>query len=310
LQGVASLANAQPHQLSFLHNVKYRSLLQSTQAGAVLLGEGVEYSGNHIVCRDPHRAYARAMQLFYPQYWPKPSVSSQAYISPTAKLGDDVHIEAFAWIGDEVTIGAGSWIQSGVRIGAGAEIGDNCKVMANAVIHERCIVGRGVWINSGAVIGGEGFGFAVGPGGITKIPQVGLVVIEDDVEIGCNTCVDRATLDETRVGFSSKLDNLVQVGHGASVGEQSLLVAYAAIAGSAKVGKRVILAGRASVLGHTHLGDNSRVGVLGVINRNQQGEFSGFPAIAHQKWLRAANAFKDIPSILKRLRSLERRQSD
>ena len=306
LQGLAPLDQASSKQLSFVHNPRYVSLLKTTSAGAVILGEGLEYSGTRIICQHPHQAYAKAMQLFHPISWPKPSVSPQAFIAETAHIEEAVHIEAFAWIGEGAVIGKGSWIQSGVRIGAAAEIGQNCRVMANAVVNERCLLGAGVWINPGAVIGGEGFGFSIGPDGITKIPQLGIVVIEEGVEIGANSCVDRATFGETRIGAFSKLDNFVQIGHGANLGSKSLLVAYAALAGSAKVGKRVLMAGRSSVLGHVHLKDDSQVGVLGVVNQNRQGVLSGFPAMEHRKWLRAANAFKELPRILKRLRALEK----
>ena len=309
LVGIASLEEAQSNQLSFLHNDRYAPLLKKTRAGAVLIGDHISYEGVRIICTDPHRAYAKAMQLFYPSRWPKGFVSPQAYIAKTAELAEEVHIEAFAWIGEGVRIGKGAWIQSGVRIGAGSSVGERCKLMANSVVGADCHLEDRVWLNPGAVIGAEGFGFVPAREGVVKVPQVGTVLLEEDVEVGANSCVDRAALGQTKVGRQSKLDNFVQIGHGAQLGERSLLVAYAALAGSARVGKRVLMAGRSSVLGHVELQDDSRVGVLGVVNRNQRGTLSGFPAINHSKWLRATTAFKELPDVLKRLRVLERKTS-
>ena len=305
--GVASLSEATSEQVSFFHNDRYRSSLLTTKAGVVLLKEGDVYEGTKIICDNPHLAYAKVLRLFHPEHWPDSFVSSQAYCSPTALLSERVHVEAFAWIGEGVCIGEGTWIQSGVRVGAGAVIGRHCKLMANSVVADGCILGDRVRLNPGVVIGGDGFGFVAHETGVVKVPQVGIVTVEDDVEIGANSCVDRAAVGVTRIGKHSKLDNFVQIGHGAQLGERCLMVAYAALAGSARVGNRVWMAGRSSVLGHVALGNDSQVGVLGVIHRDQQGRLSGYPAVEHRKWLRASNAVKELPSILKRLRALERK---
>jgi UDP-3-O-[3-hydroxymyristoyl] glucosamine N-acyltransferase len=305
ISGIEGLTRATKSHLSFLHNPKYRPLLHTTNAAAVLVPNGVACEIDHVICENPHEAYAKVLHLFYPEIWPDSYISPQSSIANSATIADNVHIEAFAWIGERVSIGDGTWIQSGVRVGDGAIIGQKCKVMANSVIGEGCTLGNEVWINPGAVIGGEGFGFVIGGDDIIKVPQVGTVEIEEQVEVGSNSCIDRATLGTTRVSKQSKLDNFVQIGHGATVGEKTLMVAYSALAGSAKVGKKVIMAGRSSVLGHVSLGDDSKVGVLGVVTKDKVGTLSGFPAEPHSNWMRSTIVLRRLPELLRRVSKLE-----
>ena len=184
--------------------------------------------------------------------------------------------------------------------------------MPNAVVMDRCTLGDRVWLNPGAVVGGEGFGFAPGPSGHTKIPQAGDVCIESDVEVGANSCVDRAAMGTTTIRAGAKLDNLVQVGHAAEIGAGSLMVAYSGVAGSSTLGRGVVLAARAAVLGHLEIGDGVHVGVASVVSKDQQAEsrVTGIPAIEHRRWLRAATAFSEIPEMLTRIRELEQRIAD
>jgi UDP-3-O-[3-hydroxymyristoyl] glucosamine N-acyltransferase len=274
ISGIQSLQSATSSEISFLHNDRYQSLLSQTKAAAVLLGRETSFIGTQIICTDPSLAYAEVMRHFHRLSVPEAYISPKAHVSSSATIGDSVCIEAFAWIGAEAEIGDGTWIQSGVRVGAQTKIGRNCRLMANSVVQEGCQLGDSVWLNPGAVIGGEGFGFALSTDSVIKIPQIGTVVIEDDVEIGAN----------------------------AQLGERCMMVAYSAIAGSAQVGHRVMMAGRSSVLGHTRVEDGSRLAVLTVVNKDNGGALGGFPAVEHRKWLRMANSLKELPAMLSLLR--------
>jgi UDP-3-O-[3-hydroxymyristoyl] glucosamine N-acyltransferase len=184
--------------------------------------------------------------------------------------------------------------------------------MANSVVCAGCTLGDRVWLNPSAIVGGEGFGFAPTLSGHLKIPQVGRAVVEDDVEIGSNSCVDRGAMDDTVVGRGTKVDNLVQLGHGAEVGEECLLVAYAGIAGSARLGKRVVLAAKSGVIGHLEIGDGCQAAVHSIVMSDQPpgAQLAGTPAFDRRDWLRAVTAFKDLPRLLRRVRDLEARVAE
>ena len=225
---------------------------------------------------------------------------------------DGATIEAFAFVGPGARVGPGSWIESGAYVGAGAVVGEACRLMPHSVVAAGCRVGNRVWLNPGAILGGEGFGFAPSPDGHVKIPQVGTVVIEDDVEIGANSCVDRATMGDTTVRRGAKLDNLVQVAHGAEIGEHDFLVAFAGVAGSAKLGRGVIVAAKAGIIGHSEIGDNVRISTGSRVLRSQPAgaHVSGYPAIDHATWLKAAARFADLPEMAKKIRKLEARVAE
>ena len=192
LRGVADLREAGPDELAFVANRRYRKHLGATRAGAVLVEREVSAPGVTLIrVDDPYLAFARALALFSPPRWPAPGVDPRAAVSPLASLGEGVTVEPFVFVGEGAVIGAGSWLQSGAYVGAGATLGAGCRLMPGAVVMEGCALGARVWLNPGAVVGGEGFGFAPSREGLVKIPQVGGVVIEDDVELGANTCVDR-----------------------------------------------------------------------------------------------------------------------
>ena len=222
---------------------------------------------------------------------------------------EGARIDAFAVVGAGAVVGPGTWVESGAFVGPGACVGRDCRLMPSSVVCAGCVLGDRVWLNPGAVVGGEGFGFAPSPTGLVKIPQVGVAIIEDDVEIGSNSAVDRAAMAETRVGRGAKLDNLVQVGHAAVVGAHSTLIAYSGVAGSSRLGRGVVLAARASVLGHLTLGDGVQVGASSTVHDDQPAgaRVTGTPAIEHRRWLRAATAFSDLPDLLRKFRALEGR---
>jgi len=310
LTGVCGLEEASESHLSFLSNRRYRAKLANTAAGCVLVDRRARVPDGMTVirCDDPYAAFAMALRLFNPQHWPTPGVDSMARVDPSAVV-EGACIEAFAWVGPGAVVGPGSWVEAGVRIGAHARVGRDCRLMANSVLCDGCELGDRVWLNPGAVVGSEGFGFAPTASGNLKIPQVGRAIVEDDVELGANTCVDRAAMSDTRVGRGTKTDNLVQVGHAAQIGQHGLMVAYSGVAGSSKVGNRVVLAAKAAVLGHLNIGDGVQVGVASAVHGDVEAgsKVTGIPAIPHRQWLRSATAFSELPGLLKQVRQLTER---
>ena len=313
LVDVRGLGEAGPEHLSFLSNRKYARLLKTSRAGAVLVDPETAAEGRTLVrCEDPYAAFARALALFHPQSWPAPGVDPRAAVSPEAELGPEVSVEAFAWVGPGARIGAGSWIESGAYVGAGAHLGARCRLMPGSVVYGESVLGDRVWLNPGAVVGAEGFGFAPRREGHLKIPQTGRTVVGDDVEIGSNSCVDRATMGDTRIGTGAKIDNLVQVGHGAEIGEGTLMAAFVGIAGSARIGRGVVFGGRSGVSNHVRIGDGAVLAMQSVALSDQPpgAQLAGAPAIGRATWLRASTVFERLPQLLTRVRELERRLAE
>ncbi len=308
LTGVRGLAEAGPEHLSFLANRRYTRLLRDTRAGAVLVAPEQGGCGGRTVIRvaDPYLAFAQVLTLFHPASPKVPGVDPRAFVAADAEV-EGATIGAFAWVGPGARVGAGSEVEPFAYVGPGAVVGADCRLMAGVVLCAGCVLGDRVWLNPGAVVGAEGFGFASSAAGHRKIPQVGRARVEDDVEVGANTTIDRAALGETLVRRGAKLDNLVQVGHAAEVGERSLLVAFSGVAGSARLGRGVVLAARAAVLGHIELGDGVHVGVGSAVSDDQAAgaRVTGTPAIEHNRWLRASAAFAELPELLRRTRQLE-----
>ena len=312
LRDVRPLGEAGPNHLSFLSNRRYYRQLKTSRAGAVLIDRQTDAHGRTAIrCDDPYQAFARSLALFHPRPWPEPGVDPRAAVAGDAEVAGTT-IEAFAFIGRGARVGPGSWIESGAYVGAGAEIGHSCRLMPHSVVAAGCRVGDRVWLNPGAVLGSEGFGFAPSPAGHVKIPQVGRAVLEDDVEIGANTCVDRATMGETVVRRGAKLDNLVQVGHGAEIGEGSFLVAYSGVAGSTRLGKGVIMAAKTGVANHLEVGDGAVIATGSRVLQSQPAgaKVCGYPAIDHRQWLKAVAKFADLPEMAKKIRKLEARLAD
>jgi len=311
LVGLAPLEEAGPDRLAFVSNRRYVRALAESRAGAVLLDRSTPAQG-HVALRvdDPYLAFARALALFHPPSPVQPGVHPSAVVAPDAVV-DGVEVRALAYVGPGARVGPGTVLEPGSVVGAGVVLGRDCRLMANAVVCDGCVLGDRVWLNPGAVVGAEGFGFAPTPEGHVKIPQVGRAVVESDVEIGANSCVDRAALGETRLGRGSKLDNLVQIGHAARVGEHALLVAYAAVAGSARLGRFATLAAKALVLGHLRVGDGVQVGAGSMVAGDlpDGARVSGWPAFEHRAWRRAALALRDLPEALARLRRIEKERA-
>lgn len=308
---LATLEAAQPGDVAFLANRKYLGQVMSTCASAVIAGDDLSAAPCAILrARDPYLAFTAAACLFAPDERPAPGVSDLAFVAPDAVLGPDVHVGAFAWIGAGVRVGARSVIHPHVAMYPGVALGEDCTVHAHVSIRERCRVGDRVILQNGAVIGGDGFGFAPRPDGTyQKIPQVAIVVIEDDVEVGANTTIDRPAVGETRIGAGTKIDNLVMVAHGVHVGRNVMLVSQVGVAGSTTIGDSVILAGQVGVAGHLHIGKGTRATAqTGIPNSLPDGSLvSGYPAIDNRDWLRASAVFRRLPELKKAVSALEQR---
>jgi UDP-3-O-[3-hydroxymyristoyl] glucosamine N-acyltransferase len=307
--GVKGLLEAEPEHISFLANPRYSRHMDSSRAGAVLVSRDAHAGTTPVLrCDDPYVAFAEALSLFHPPRPRTASVDPRAFVAPDAQV-DGATIQAFAWIGPGAVVLPGTLVEAGAIVGEGARVGRDGHLMHHSVVAHGCTIGDRVTLNPGAVIGGDGFGFAPSPRGHVKIPQVGRAVLGDDVEIGSNSCVDRAAMDETRVETGAKLDNLVQVGHAAKVGEDALMVAYSGVAGSSTLGRGVVLGAKAAVLGHLQVGDGVHVGTASVVHRDTPpgSEISGIPAIDHRQWRRAAVALSELPDLLKQVRRLESR---
>lgn len=314
ITGVAGIERAGPGEVTFLANPRYLPALQRTGASAVIADDRAPGAPCAILrTPTPYVAFAEALALLGPDDRPAPGVHPSACVGRDVELGPDVSIGAFTTIGDGTRIGSRTVVHPHVAIGHGVVIGDDSVVHAHVSIRERVVIGHRVVLQNGAVIGSDGFGFATRPDGVhQKVPQLGDVVIEDDVEIGANSTVDRPPVGETRIGAGTKIDNLVQVAHGVTIGRRVLLAAQVGIAGSTLVGDDVILAGQVGVSGHITIGAGTRATAqTGIPNSVDPGAFvSGYPAIDNRDWLKASAVFKRLPEMKRALAALERRLAD
>jgi UDP-3-O-[3-hydroxymyristoyl] glucosamine N-acyltransferase len=306
ISGVAGIEAAGPGQLTFIANPKYAAAARTTKASAVIVAENFPALNVAMLrSKNPYLDFARALELFYtpPQY--AAGVHRTAVVHPSAKVGAGAHIGPYVVVGEDVAIGKNAVLLAHVVIYRGVKIGDNFLAHAHAIVREFCRIGNNVVLQNGVVVGGDGFGFAKdSQGRWNKIVQSGPTVIEDDVEIQANACIDRASVGETRIARGAKIDNLVQVGHGSSVGEDTLLCAQAGLAGSTDVGKSVILAGQVGVAGHCKIGDGAiATAQSGIPNDVPAGAVvSGYPAIDNKLWLRCVAVFNRLPEIARLLR--------
>jgi UDP-3-O-[3-hydroxymyristoyl] glucosamine N-acyltransferase len=312
ITGVAQIENAQPGELTFLSNVKYRKYLSKTQASAVItdreshLGEGLA----GIISPNPYLTFAQALGLFHRPVKQAPGIDSRAAVAPTAVIGEEVSIGPFVVIGDGVRIGNRVTIMSNTVVYDGAEIGDEVHIHSQCTIREHCRIGSRVILQNQVVIGGDGFGYAPrADRSWHKIPQTGIVIIEDDVEIGSGTTIDRATIGETVIRSGTKIDNLSHIGHGSTIGRDTLLCAQVGLAGSTHVGNQVILGGQVGVAGHLTIGDRvmatAQSGIPGSVEPGRS--ISGSPAIDHRAWRRFCAIFDEIADWPKEIRALRER---
>ena len=307
ITGVAGIEEAAAGQITFVANPKYAAAARTTKAAAVIVDDKFPaLSIPTLRTPNPYLGFARALALFYqpPRY--EPGVHPTAVIDSTAKIGDNAHIDAYCVIGAGVEIGDDCVLLPHVVIYRGARIGANFFAHAHAVVREDCRIGDNVILQNGVVVGADGFGFAKDGARWSKIVQSGPAVIEDDVEIQANACVDRASVGQTRVARGAKIDNLVQVGHGSTVGENSMLCSQVGLAGSTVVGKDVILAGQVGVAGHCTIGDGAiATAQSGIPNDVDPGvTVSGYPAIENRQWLRSVAVFNKLPELAKTVRAL------
>jgi len=316
ITGVAPLEEAGPGQLSFFANKKYRAAFEASKAGAVLVGAEVAVPAGRTVVRssNAYLAFAKISTTFNPPPAAVPGISPQAAVDPAARVDATAQVGPFVSVGPGAVIGPRSLLHAGVQVGAGARIGADCLLYQNVVVRERCLVGDRVILQPGCVIGSDGFGFATDLVGVGqgprhfKVPQAGIVVIEDDVEIGSSTCVDRATLGVTRVGRGTKIDNLVQIAHNVELGPLCIIAGQAGIAGSTRLGMGVAIWGQVAVNGHIELGDRANVsGQSGVAHDVPAGKrVAGLPAIDEKIWARNAVAFERLYEMRRELRELRR----
>jgi UDP-3-O-[3-hydroxymyristoyl] glucosamine N-acyltransferase len=313
IRGVQPLEKAAADDLSFFHNPRYAEQARNSRAGAVLLADPSLLPGRDVlVCEHPYLAFARALAIFHPAEPAPVGVHCSAVVAAGASLGDDVSI------GPHVVIGPGSRVGSGTVIGAGSvlgdqvEVGEGCLIHPRVVIEDRCRVGDRCILHAGVVIGSDGYGFATVDGVHHKVPQVGRVVVEDDVELGANVCIDRGTLGDTRIGRGTKVDNLVQVAHNVQVGEGCLLVAQAGISGSTSLGHHVVMAGQAGVAGHLRVGDLAVITAKTAVFKDVSdgAMVSGNPARPQREWLTANAELRRLAGVRKRLAELERRVAE
>ena len=306
---VASVYDAGPGDVTFVSNAKYQKGLASTRASAVILrDDGTGAPCAVLRVRDPYLAFARAVAVFAPGEPAVPGVHASAVVAPDAVLGAQVSIGPFVSIGAGASIGARTVVHPHVDIGPGTRVGEDCVIHAHVSLRERVTIGSRVVLQNGVVVGGDGYGFVRRPDGTyEKIPQVATVVIEDDVELGANTTVDRPAIGETRIKAGAKIDNLVQIAHGVVVGFNTLLASQVGVSGSTVIGDSVILGGQVGVGGHLTLGDGATaVGQSGVTNSLAPGEHvAGYPAIEHRGWRRSSVIFKHLPELKRRLDALE-----
>lgn len=307
--GISGLKEAQKGDITFLANPKYSPLLRTTCASAVITDASVANCAKPLVkVQNPSLAFSKIASAFVSQRTGHPKgISKHALISEGAKLGKNVSVGAYAIIEDGAQIGDDTIIYGGCFIGCDAKIGRQCLIYPLVCVRERIEVGDRVIIHSGAVIGSDGFGFAFVKGTQEKIPQVGTVVIEDDVEIGANVTIDRARFDKTVIGKGTKIDNLVQIAHNVIVGENCTIVAQAGISGSTTLGKNVILAGQAGLVGHIHIGDGATVGAQGGVTKSVPANtfVSGYPARPHDSAMRINACLQRLPDLYKKIKKLE-----
>lgn len=310
ITGAATLSEAGVGDVSFLANPKYEKDLTESSASAVIVGENITDSGHTLIrCSDPYYAFMRVVVLLHGHREHKPTgVSPRAGVAESAKLGIDVDIHDFVCLSEDVVVGDRSRIYPSCTIGPGTKIGADCIIYPNVTIYDGCTIGDRVTIHSGTVVGQDGFGYATHAGVHHKIPQIGGVIIEDDVEIGANCAIDRGTLGDTVIGRGSKFSNLIAVGHNTRIGPNCLLVAQVGIAGSVEIGQSCVFGGQVGIVGHIKIADRVQVAAqAGVTHDLPEGQtVMGSPAIPIMQAKRSMTMMKALPEFRKKLRDLER----
>jgi UDP-3-O-[3-hydroxymyristoyl] glucosamine N-acyltransferase len=310
VSSLGTLDEATEGQITFLANPKYAGKVATTRATAVILSPGAErYGRNVIEVKNPYLAFAKLLTLFHVKPIEPKGIMTGAFVGNDVTLGEGVSVYPGAYVGDGVKLGNRVVLYPGVALYDGVEVGDDTILHANVSVREGCRIGSRVIVHCGTVIGSDGFGYAPDGKGYQKIPQIGIVVIEDDVEIGAGTTIDRAALGLTLIRKGTKIDNLVQIAHNCVIGENCIIVSLTGISGSTKLGEHVTIGGQVGIVGHLEIGDNVMVGAKsGVHNSVPAGQIvSGTPAFAHKDWLKAASTYPKLPEMRKILNSLEKK---
>ncbi len=302
-------------QLSFLANPKYEEYLYSTKASLIIVNENLQLQKNItatlVRVKDAYSAFATLLTTYQNlKAQQKKGIETPSHIASSATLGTDVYIGAFAYIGEKVTIGNNTKIFPGVYIAENVRIGNNTTVHAGVKIYEDCVIGNDVIIHAGTVIGSDGFGFAPQPdGSYQKVPQIGNVIIEDQVEIGANTTIDRATMGSTIIKKGVKLDNLIQIAHNVEIGSQTVIAAQTGISGSTKLGQKIMIGGQAGIAGHLNIADGVKIAGGAGVTKNLDGEgksYAGFPAEEAKQSLKTQVYTRQLPELEKRVKELEK----
>ena len=309
----AKIEEGKPGAISFLSNPKYTHFLYDTQSSVVLINEDVELekpvAATLIRVKNAYESVARLLQLYESMKPRKTGIEPNAYISEKATIGKDVYIGAFACIGDGAVIGDGTQVYPHTVIGDGVTIGEKCTIFPNVTIYQGCKLGNNVTIHAGCVIGADGFGFAPNTEGYDKIPQIGIVVIEDNVEIGANTCIDRSTIGQTVIRKGVKLDNLIQIAHNCEVGENTVMSAQVGLAGSTKIGAWCMVGGQAGFSGHIQVADKTFVGAQAGVIGNTKGDgeqLIGAPAVNPKMYFKARALDAKLPEMYRQIAQLQR----
>lgn len=314
ITGVSGIKEAVPNQITFVANTKYLSAIATTQASAIILGKGISGNGKSTIYVDnPYWGFVKVLELFARGDGSRqqPGIHESAIIGENVSLGEHVTIHPFCVIGDNVEIGDNTVMMPFVYVGECSKIGRDGLIYSNVSIRENILIGDRVIIHCGAVIGSDGFGFTPNPENHSpyKIPQIGSVVIEDDVEIGANTTIDRATISETLIRNGTKLDNLVQIAHNVVIGKDCCLAAQTGIAGSSELGDRINIAGQSGVIGHLKLGENTVIYSKTAVTKDipPGSHLSGIPARPHKQELRFQASIRKVPELLQEFNELQKR---
>ena len=307
ITGVSGISEAKGGDITFVSGKRHLKEISRCKASCVLVKEPLSDTAiAQLKVSNPHLAFAKLLEYFYIKPVKPIGISTHAIVSDKAAVGKGVSIFPFAYISDETSIGDGTAIHPYVFIGEKTDIGENCIIYPHVTVRGNVRIGKRVIIHSGTVIGSDGFGYVFEEGRYYKIPQVGGVIIEDDVEIGSNVSIDRATTGNTIVGRGTKIDNLVQVGHNVKIGSNSILVAQVGVAGSSEIGDYVTLAGQVGIVDHAKIESGTMIGAQsGIMGNLAKGAYSGSPAMPHKEWLKAQAVFQRLPELYRKMRELE-----
>ena len=308
----AKIEEGIPGAISFLSNPKYTSYIYDTQSSIVLVNKDFEpereVKATLIKVDNAYESLAKLMTLYEQSHPKRTGIDPLAYVAPTAKIGENVYLAPFACVGDHAEVGDNTELHPHATVGRNAKVGKNCILYTNSNVYHDCIVGDNCILHSGSVIGADGFGFAPTPNGYDKIPQIGIAILEDDVEIGANTCVDRATMGATIIRKGVKLDNLIQVAHNVEIGSHTVIASQTGIAGSTKVGEWCMFGGQVGIAGHIKIGDKvnlgAQSGVPGSIKSGQS--LIGTPPIEMKNFFKSSAVFKKLPEMYMELNNLKK----